>query len=122
MMMTSVQLLKLKLEDSGYFNCRIKEEFSASRKGEGSKQEKILSQEASITGNIVFPEYGIAPPKSDLYVFMELLTHFDSKNVGKRGNYDDPPDSLAMFAKHYLYNTKNRLSEVSFISKNSFFL
>lgn len=114
-------LLKLKLEEKDYFDCKIKEEFSASRKGEGSKQEKILGQEASITGNIVFPEYGIVPPKTDLYVFMDLLTHFDSKNVGKKGNYDDPPDSLAMFAKHYLYNTRNRLSEVRFISKNDFF-
>lgn len=114
-------LLRMKLEENNYFDCRIKEEFSASRKGEGSKQEKILSQEATITGNIVFPEFGILPPKSDLAIFMELLTHFDSKNVGKKGNYDDPPDSLAMFSKHYLYNTRSRLSEITFVSKNSFF-
>jgi len=114
-------LLKMKLEEKNYFDCRIKEEFSASRKGEGSKQEKILAQEATITGNIVFPEYGIVPPKTDLYVFMDLLTHFDSKNVGKKGNFDDPPDSLAMFSKHYLYNTRSRLSEITFVSKNSLF-
>ena len=114
-------LLLMKLEEKNYFKCKIKEEFSVSRKGEGSKAERILNQEASIVSNIEFPDYSIVPPKSDMYVFMDLLTHFDSKAVGKKGNYDDQADSLAMFAKHYLYNKKTRFTELKPISKNLFF-
>lgn len=114
-------LLIMKLEAKNYFKCKIKEEFSASRKGEGSKQEKILNQEPTIVEHIEFPAYGSVPPKSDLYVFMDLLTHFDAKAVGKKGNYDDPPDAMAMFAKHYLYNTRSRISEIKPVNKFSIF-
>ena len=111
----------MKLEAKNYFKCKIKEEFSASRKGEGSKQEKILNQEPTIVEHIEFPAYGSVPPKSDLYVFMDLLTHFDAKAVGKKGNYDDPPDAMAMFSKHYLYNTRSRISEIKPVNKFSIF-
>lgn len=111
-----------KLKEKGYTSCLIKEIFTARRKGQESKMQRILSQEATIINNIVFPELGVFPPLSDEAIFMEQFTRFDSKeSCFKKGNHDDAPDSVAMFSANYLFNRQNRYTTLGGFDKKSLF-
>lgn len=113
-------LLEQELLKEGYNKCKIKELFSVKRKGQESKLQRILSQEATIVNNIEFPHKSILKPQTDLALFMEHFTRFDSKeNIGKKSNPDDAPDTMAMFSNNFLYNKQNRYAEVVGISKSS---
>lgn len=110
--------IEQKLKDLGYNGCKIEEVFASSKKGKETKLQRILSQEATIVANIEFPDKTILKPQTDLALYMEHLTRFDSKeNIGKKCNPDDAPDSLAMYADKHLFNKSNRLSEVSAFSR-----
>ena len=67
------------LKKNGYNSCKITEIFAASSKGKESKLQRILSQEATIINNIVFPDRSILKPLSEMAQFMEHFTRFDSK-------------------------------------------
>lgn len=108
------------LKRNGYNSCKINEIFSVSSKGKESKLQRILSQEATIINNIVFPDRSILKPLTEIAQFMEHLTRFDSKeNIGKKSNPDDAPDSVAIFSDKYLFNRTNRLTGVSALKKTS---
>ena len=110
------------LKREGYRSCKIEEIFSTSKKGQETKLQRILSQEATIVNNIRFPHKSILKPQTEIAQFMEHFTRFDSKeNVGKKGNPDDAPDSVAMFADKYLFNRANRLASVTGIKKSNLF-
>lgn len=113
--------IEQKLESLGYKSCKIEEIYTAKQRGQEGKVERIMSQEATITRNIEFPAPQIIKPQTDLAKFMEDLTRFDAKETSSRKRHDDAPDSLAMFSKKYLFNAKNRYTEIKAISKNSLF-
>ena len=105
----------------GYNGCKIEEIFTTKQRGKEGKVQRIMSQEATITRNIEFPDKSILKPQSDLALFMEDLTRFDSKETVSRKRHDDAPDSLAIYSDKFLFNKQNRLSEVKGFSKRSIF-
>lgn len=110
------------LKKEGYNSCKITEIFSTSKKGKETKLQRILSQEATIINNIIFPHKSILRPQTEMAQFMEHFTRFDSKeNIGKKTNPDDAPDSVAMFSDKYLFNRINRLATISGIKKSNLF-
>lgn len=114
--------IECELKKEGYNSCKITEIFSTSKKGKETKLQRILSQEATITNNIRFPHKSILKPQSEIALFMDHLTRFDSKeNIGKKTNPDDAPDSVAMFADKYLFNRTNKLASLTGIKKSNFF-
>ena len=113
--------IEQKLKEMGYKNCKIDEIFTAKLKGHEGKVERIMTQEASIVRNIEFPDPKILKPQSDMALFMEDFTRFDSKETSSRKRHDDGPDSMAIYASRYLFNKANRLSEVKSLSKRSIF-
>ena len=114
--------IECELKKEGYNSCKITEIFSTSKKGKETKLQRILSQEATITNNIRFPHKSILKPQSEIALFMDHLTRFDSKeNIGKKTNPDDAPDSVAMFADKYLFNRTNKLASLTGIKKSNLF-
>lgn len=110
------------LKRNGYNSCKINELFNVSKKGRETKLQRILSQESTIVNNIVFPNKSILRPQTEMAQFMEHFTRFDSKeNVGKKGNPDDAPDSVAIFADEYLFNRTNRLATITGVKKSNLF-
>ena len=112
--------IEQKLFEMGYKNCKIEEVFTAKVHGHEGKVERIMTQEATIVRNIEFPDPSILKPQTDMALFMEDLTRFDSKETSSRKRHDDAPDSLAIFSAKYLFNRQNRLSEVKSLSKRNF--
>lgn len=109
-----------KLKEMGYNGCKIEEIFATSKKGKETKVQRILSQEATIVENIEFPDKSILKPQSDLALFMEHFTRFDSKqNIGKKSNPDDACDAVASFSDKFLFNRQTRLSKVAGFSRKS---
>lgn len=115
-------ILQEKLKQFGYNVCKINEFFSSSSKGKETKLQRILSQEQCIINNIVFPQKKILKPQSDMAVFMEHFTRFDSKGtIDKKNNHDDAPDSIASFSDKYIFNKINNLATLSGIKKSQLF-
>lgn len=113
--------IEQKLKEMGYVGCKIEELFTTKQKGKEGKVQRIMSQEATITRNIEFPDKSILKPQSDLALFMEDLTRFDSKESVSRKRHDDAPDSLAIYSDKFLFNKQNRFSEIKGFSKRSIF-
>lgn len=113
--------IEQKLKEMGYNSCKIEEIFTTKQRGKEGKVQRIMSQEATITRNIEFPDKSILKPQSDLALFMEDLTRFDSKETSSRKRHDDAPDSLAIYSDKFLFNKQNRLSEVKGFSKRNIF-
>lgn len=113
--------IEQKLKEMGYTGCKIEEIFTAKLRGHEGKTERIMTQEATIVRNIEFPDPKILKPQSDMALFMEDLTRFDSKEANSRKRHDDAPDSLAIFSNKYLFNRSNRLSEIKTLSKRNLF-
>lgn len=110
------------LKRQGYNHCKIEEIFNTSKKGKETKLQRILSQEATIINNIRFPHKSIIKPQSEMAQFMEHFTRFDSKeNIGKKGNHDDAPDSVAIFSDKYLFNRAKRLASITGVKKSNLF-
>lgn len=111
-----------KIKEFGYNSCKIDEIFSKSSKGKETKLQRILSQEQTIINYIKFPEKKTLKPLSDMALFMEHFTRFDSKeNIGKKNNPDDAPDSVATFSDKYLFNKISSLASVTAVKKHKLF-
>ena len=110
-------LFEEKFKELGYY-CKTLEFFTAKEKGKMSKLERILSEEATITANIQFPAPSMYPPLHRISQFMTDFTRFDSKLEGSnKKQHDDAPDSIAIFSKRCLFNTQNRFSTITGISR-----
>ena len=106
------QLLKSK----NYNLCKIEEVYSTE-----NKLVRILDMESTIKNNIEFPEKNSYPNKSEMTLSMNIFTKWDSLQFGKKGNFDDVPDMIAMFANKYIFEVKKlRVSKLDNISKNPF--
>lgn len=105
-------LLDQFLRERGFI-CKIRELYTTKRSGAKSKLERILTQEATITENIMFPSANLYPPLHQVSLFMNDFTRFDSKATSTSKQHDDAPDSVAMYSDKYLYAKKNRYSSIS---------
>lgn len=109
-------LIEQLLNQNNYNFCKIEEVYSTEQ-----KLPRILNMETTIKNNIEFPQNNSYPPKSDMSIAMTIFTKWDSSQFGKKGNYDDVPDMVAMFANKYIFAVQQkRVSELSFITKNPF--
>lgn len=91
------QILKAK----NYNFCQIEERYSTEL-----KKDRIINMAPTIKNNIEFPKKNSFPIKSDMNTAMTILTKWDSTRFGKRGNYDDVPDMVAMFADKFIFSAK----------------
>lgn len=113
--------IEQKLKEMGYSGCKIEEKFTSKQKDKIGKIARIMDQEATITRNIEFPDKSILKPQSDLALFMEDLTRFDSKETVSRKRHDDAPDSIAIYSDKFLFNKQNRFSQIKGFSKRKIF-
>ena len=80
-----------KLEEKGYMDIEIEEEFSVEK-----KDQKIQDEQDSIINECVFPEKNLYDSKSDMGTTMDWLTTYDTSG---KNEHDDVPDCCAMFTK-----------------------
>ena len=102
-------LLQDKLKEQGYTACVIEEVYSTE-----PKDRRIMMAEGDIKSKIIFPEYNMYAPSSD--IGKALLNVYGYTYNGKVA-HDDAPDSLALFAKRFLMNMGVRLAEISFFTR-----
>lgn len=106
-------LFEEEFKKTGYF-CRIHEFFTSKERGIKNKNERILTEEATITANIRFPKPQVYPPLHRISKFMSDFTRYDSKmETSNKKQHDDGPDSVAIFSKRCLFYKQNRFSTVT---------
>lgn len=98
-------ILTDKLAEQGYTSCVIEEVYSTE-----PKDRRIMSAEGDIKSRIIFPQYGMYSPSSDMG--KALLNVYGYTYVGTVA-HDDAPDSLALFAKRFLMNTTVKYAKMS---------
>ena len=89
------------LKSKNYNSCKIEEGYSTKQ-----KLTRVLDMEATIKNNIEFPKKNSYPLKSDMTLAMNIFTKWDSLRYGKKGNFDDVPDMVAMFADKFIFGSK----------------
>lgn len=76
---------------------------------------------ATILNHIVFPKKGLFPTKHRISLAMNGLTTWNSETFGRKGNYDDMPDSTAMFADKFIFGVvQARVVKLDSLTKNPF--
>lgn len=93
-------ILQDKLREQGYTACVIEEVYSTE-----PKDRRIMSAEGDIKSKMIFPEYNMYAPSSD--VGKALLNVYGYRYNGKV-EHDDAPDSLALFAKRFIMGARRR--------------
>ena len=102
-------LLTDKLKEQGYTACVIEEVYSTE-----PKDRRIMSAEGDIKSKIIFPQYGIYAPSNDLG---KALLNVYGYTYNKKVEHDDAPDSIALFAKNFIMNTRNKYASISFFNR-----
>lgn len=90
------QILLDKLKERGYTSCVIDEVYSTE-----PKDRRIMMAEGDIKSRIIFPQFGMYSPSSD--IGKALMNVYGYTYVGKV-IHDDAPDSLALFVKNFVMN------------------
>ena len=102
-------ILQDKLKEQGYTSCVIEEVYSTE-----PKDRRIMAAEGDIKAKIIFPEYNMYAPSSD--IGKALMNVYGYTYTGKV-MHDDAPDSLALFAKKFIMNGGVRLAEISIFAR-----
>ena len=97
-------LLQDKLKEQGYTACVIEEVYSTE-----PKDRRIMTAEGDIKSKMIFPEYNMYAPSSD--VGKALLNVYGYRYDGKVA-HDDAPDSLALFTKRFIMGARRRNGSV----------
>ena len=87
-------LLEDALKKRGYTSCVIEDVFSTE-----PKDRRIMVAEGDIKSKMVFPQYGMYAPSTD--IGKALMNVYGYTYVGAVP-HDDAPDSLAIFAKRFI--------------------
>lgn len=98
-------LLQDKLREQGYTACVIEEVYSTE-----PKDRRIMSAEGDIKAKIIFPEYNMYAPSSDMG--KALLNVYGYTYNGKVA-HDDAPDSLALFTKRFVMGARRKIGTVT---------
>lgn len=93
-------LLQDKLRDQGYTACVIEEVYSTE-----PKDRRIMSAEGDIKSKIIFPEYNMYAPSSDIG---KALLNVYGYTYNGRVEHDDAPDSLALFTKRFVMDARKK--------------
>ena len=88
------------LKQNGIYDCEIIEKYNSE-----VKSERITDQSYLIHKQLVFPARDKFAIKSDMGLFMNNLTLYNSTG---RNAHDDAPDSLAMFTKEIITGTNHK--------------
>lgn len=102
-------ILREKLEEQGYTSCVIEEVYSTE-----PKDRRIMTAEGDIKSKIIFPQFGMYAPSSNIGNALQNVYGYTYK--GKVA-HDDAPDSLALYAKRFLMGNSERLAEMSTFSR-----
>ncbi len=87
-------LIQDKLKEQGYASCVIEEVYSTE-----PKDRRIMSAEGDIKSKMVFPQYNMYAPSTDIG---KALLNVYGYSYEKKTEHDDAPDSLALFAKKFI--------------------
>lgn len=93
-------ILQDALRAQGYTSCIIDEVFSIE-----PKDRRIMSAEGDIKSKIIFPEHGMYAPSSDVG---KAMLNVYGYRYDRRVDHDDAPDSIALFAHHFIMMARNR--------------
>lgn len=102
---TTGSLLKGRCKEMGYNHCKFRERYTSRRGGVSNKTQRILNMEETIKNYIRFPNKDTLPTGHPLFLAMEQLNNWNSKD-NSRKNHDDFPDMLAMFAEEFIFKTQ----------------
>ena len=98
-------ILTDKLREQGYTSCVINEVYSTE-----PKYRRIMSAEGDIKSKMIFPQYGMYSPSSD--IGKALMSFYGYTYTGVVA-HDDAPDSLALFSKKFIMNTRQNYAKIS---------
>ena len=98
-------LLSDKLKEQGYTACVIEEIYSTE-----PKDRRIMNAEGDIKSKIIFPQYGMYAPSNDVG---KALMNVYGYTYNKKVEHDDAADSLALFAKHFIMDRRNKYATMS---------
>lgn len=93
------EVIKTRLKDKGYNNCKISTEYSVV-----NKQQRIADMADTIKGNIVFPSQKYISVQSPLGYSVRALQEYDAE----KSRNDDMPDACAGFADNFVVAQKPR--------------
>jgi predicted phage terminase large subunit-like protein len=102
-------LIQDKLKERGYTSCVIDEVYSTE-----PKDKRIMMAEGDIKSRMIFPKYGMYSFGSE--VGKALLNFYGYTYIGNVA-HDDAPDSLALFAKHFIMKFNQRFASLSSFSR-----
>ena len=92
-------ILKQKLAEQGYFDCQIDEIFNWEK-----KEDRIAGCEATIKSQLIFPQFGMYAPSSQVgMALQELYTYSYSVKVP----HDDFTDALSTFCRCFVQENRN---------------
>ncbi len=100
-------LIQDKLREQGYTACVIEEVYSTE-----PKDRRIMSAEGDIKARMIFPQYGMYAPSSDVG---KALMNFYGYTYKGSVEHDDAPDSLALFAKRFIMGARRKNGTISVI-------
>lgn len=103
---TTGSLLRDNCKNMGYSKCKFRERYTSARKKGSTKTQRILNMEETIKNYIVFPDKSTIPPANPMYLAMDQLNNWNSKD-NSRNNHDDIPDAMAMFAEEFIFRRSN---------------
>lgn len=98
-------ILQDKLREQGYTACVIEEVYSTE-----PKDRRIMTAEGDIKARMIFPQYGMYSQSNDIgKALMNVYGYTYTGTVA----HDDAPDSLALFAKRFVMETRARYATIS---------
>lgn len=97
-------LIQDKLKEQGYTSCVIDEVYSNE-----PKDRRIMGAEGDIKSRMIFPQYNMYAPSNDIG---KALLNVYGYSYDRKTEHDDAPDSLALFAKKFIFNRQKRLASV----------
>lgn len=98
-------LLTNELKKQGYTSCVIEEVYSTE-----PKDRRIMVAEGDIKSKLIFPRYGMYAPSTNIGRAMLNLYGYEYKGTVA---HDDAPDSIALFTKRFVMDTRQRYAEIS---------
>ena len=98
-------LLTNELKKQGYTSCVIEEVYSTE-----PKDRRIMVAEGDIKAKLIFPRYGMYAPSTNIGRAMLNLYGYEYKGAVA---HDDAPDSIALFTKRFVMDTRQRYAEIS---------
>lgn len=98
-------LLTNELKKQGYTSCVIEEVYSTE-----PKDRRIMVAEGDVKAKLIFPRYGMYAPSTNIGRAMMNFYGYEYKGTVA---HDDAPDSIALFTKRFVMDTRQRYAEIS---------